>query len=315
MPTSAPPDVARDVTALNVALDASGIPAKSDDNLLIATWNLRGFGGISATWDSEPRTTPKRGWRAVALIAEIIRRFDVVAVQEVKRDTTALRFLVEQLGGSWRFITTDTSEGDAGNDERLTYLYDSTRVDPSGLVGEIVLPAVAGSPVDQFARAPYAASFARKDVEFILTTVHILWGDVPQDRIPELVAFADWMRGWADRANDWNGNLLVLGDFNVDRDDSPLARALFGTGLSGPPQLNAVPRTIFADDKNKNFYDQIAWFWEIGADDLHQYLRGMKFTDAAGYIDFVPHVFAGLSKTKLSWRISDHYPLWVEFRV
>ncbi|WP_181038655.1 hypothetical protein [Arthrobacter sp. ZGTC131] len=33
----------------------------------------------------------------------------------------------------------------------------------------------------------------------------------------------------------------------------------------------------------------------------------------AGSFDFIPHVFRGLSRNELSWRISDHYPLWCEF--
>jgi hypothetical protein len=37
-----------------------------------------------------------------------------------------------------------------------------------------------------------------------------------------------------------------------------------------------------------------------------EYLRGGNF-------DFTPFVYHGLSKTSLSWRIPDHYPLWVEF--
>ena len=36
---------------------------------------------------------------------------------------------------------------------------------------------------------------------------------------------------------------------------------------------------------------------------------------SAGSVDFVPHVFAGLTKNELSWRISDHFPLWVEFHL
>jgi hypothetical protein len=31
--------------------------------------------------------------------------------------------------------------------------------------------------------------------------------------------------------------------------------------------------------------------------------------------DFVPLLQGGLTKTQLSWKISDHYPLWVEFSV
>jgi hypothetical protein len=36
---------------------------------------------------------------------------------------------------------------------------------------------------------------------------------------------------------------------------------------------------------------------------------------AAGHFDFVPHLLGELEKTALSWKISDHYPLWTEFSV
>jgi hypothetical protein len=95
--SSAPPaKVVKELAALRASLNE--IPIKSAGNVLIATWNLRAFGGLSETWDAEPATSPKRGWRAVALITEIVARFDVVALQEVKRETTALRFLLELLG-------------------------------------------------------------------------------------------------------------------------------------------------------------------------------------------------------------------------
>ncbi|WP_242504139.1 hypothetical protein [Promicromonospora panici] len=64
---------------------------------------------------------------------------------------------------------------------------------PPASWAEIVLPAEASSDVDQFARTPYAAGFVREATEFILTTVHVLWGKSPADRIGELTAFAEWM--------------------------------------------------------------------------------------------------------------------------
>ncbi|MHA7289528.1 hypothetical protein ACX80V_07780 [Arthrobacter sp. MDT3-24] len=35
--------------------------------------------------------------------------------------------------------------------------------------------------------------------------------------------------------------------------------------------------------------------------------------DHNGSFDFIPHAFRGLSRSEVSWRISDHYPLWCEF--
>jgi exonuclease III len=308
-----PASVAAEVTALSAAVGGI-IPTKQPKNLLIGSWNLRAFGDVTPKWSAAASDTPKRDWRAVALIAAILSRFDVVAVQEVRRDTRALRFLLEQLGPNWRVITSDVTEGHEGNDERLSFIYDADRVQASGLVGEIVLPTVS-DPERQFARTPYAASFSREGVEFILTSVHIIWGKNVAERIPELTKFARWMRDWADRPTDWNQNLLVLGDFNIDRMGSDLYKALFSTGLFPPSQLNDVPRTIFSNDKNKNFYDQIAWFSDFESPTMADMLTGLRYSGVAGSFDFLPFVFAGKTKTEVSWRISDHYPLWIEFRL
>jgi hypothetical protein len=51
----------------------------------------------------------------VACLAEVISRFDVVALQEARRSTEALRFLLERLGPAWRVIASDVTEGSAGN--------------------------------------------------------------------------------------------------------------------------------------------------------------------------------------------------------
>jgi hypothetical protein len=129
-------------------------------------------------------------------------------------------------------IISGATEGAAGNGERLAFLCDSTRVQPSGLVGEIVLPPIGEDPQRQFARTPYTASFSRAGVEFTLAaSVHILWGKNPTERLPEITAFAQWMHDWAVRPNDWNSNLIVLGDFNLDRIGGPLYEAFISTGL------------------------------------------------------------------------------------
>lgn len=108
-----PKSVDSDVANLRAAVGAA-VPGKNADNLLVATWNLRAFGGLSATWNAGKDDSPKRDWHSVALVAEIIRHFDVIAVQEVRRETTALRFLLDCLGESWHVIVSDVTEGDAG---------------------------------------------------------------------------------------------------------------------------------------------------------------------------------------------------------
>ena len=75
--------------ALKFELDKS-VPAKTvDPTLLLATWNIREFGGTkSGGREDEP----------LFYIAEIISRFDIVAVQEVRDDLDALDKLMEILG-------------------------------------------------------------------------------------------------------------------------------------------------------------------------------------------------------------------------
>jgi hypothetical protein len=75
-----------------------------------------------------PRDSPKRDWHAVACIAEVASRFDVIALQESRRSTKALRFLLQTLGTTWKVIASDVTEGSAGNGERLAFLYNADRV-------------------------------------------------------------------------------------------------------------------------------------------------------------------------------------------
>ena len=138
-------------------------------------------GGSRRKWAPGPSDSPKRCLADIAAIAAIAERFDVLAIQETTRILDGLRLLVEALGPDWRFIVSDATEGQAGNDERLAFVYDTRRISASGLVGEIVvspeqLGVVGGGLAKQFARTPYVVSFASSAAAFSLTTVHILWG-------------------------------------------------------------------------------------------------------------------------------------------
>lgn len=108
-PGPMPTEVLEELVRVRAALDET-VPAKwVDRNLLIATWNLRAFGDLTLSWQAGPRETPKRDLRALNVIAEIVSRFDVIAIQEVKGNIRALRHLLKALGRSWGFILTDVT--------------------------------------------------------------------------------------------------------------------------------------------------------------------------------------------------------------
>ncbi|RTR01069.1 hypothetical protein [Halomonas nitroreducens] len=93
-----PAFVVEDIVRLRRRLAAARMPPRcTDDNFIVGTWNIRDFGGLFDDW-TETSGSPKCNLRGLAIIAEVVRHFDVVALQEVKRQTTALRVLQD---ASW----------------------------------------------------------------------------------------------------------------------------------------------------------------------------------------------------------------------
>ena len=316
---SAPSAVRAEMAQLSASLD-SVVPRKRHfgRNLLVATWNLKNFGSLTEKWIAGDGDSPKRDYRGLWAVAEIVSRFDIVALQEVCGNLRALRTLMKTLGPRWRFLMTDVTRGARGSGERMAFLFDSSRAELSGLAGELVLSPESLAEVgpdalqQQFARTPYSVSFQAGDATLILTTLHVLYGSAAAERIPELKAIARLLADWAKEVNRWHHNLVALGDFNIDRHGDPLWQAFTSTGLTVPAALNAVPRSIFADPGEPTlakFYDQIGWFTQGSARLLELEMR------SAGGFDFVPHLYrdVGLSRAEMQYRISDHYPLWIEF--
>ncbi|MDQ1375805.1 MAG: hypothetical protein QOJ09_3143, partial [Actinomycetota bacterium] len=222
-----------------------------------------------------------------------------------------------RLGDDWSFIVTDVGDGGPANGERLAFVHQRSRVKSSGLAGELVFPQEWFGDVDhgkltqQFARTPYAVSFAAGEQAFTLVTLHVLFGKTADDRTPELSAIAHWLGERAHKGGDFNNNMLALGDFNIDRDQDANWKAFTddGKGLTTPDELKLKSRTIFDDEKKESsFFDQIAWFTRKGKEQLT-----LRYTGQAGRFKWTDYWLKDMDKTPKSWHLSDHYPLWCEF--
>lgn len=319
---------------LRAQLDAEMAGRTLDKTLRLATWNIREF--------DSPAYGPRVS-DAYYFIAEIMSRFDLVAVQEVRRDLGALRTLMKHLGWQWRYLVTDTTEGDPGNDERLAFLYDTRKVRFTGLAGELVMPDLREPDgtvvkVDQLVRTPFTAGFQASWVELQLATVHILYGDsAPNDpaRIAEIGALARFL---ADRSRDPDSaspNLVLLGDFNIfDRTDATMT-ALTDAGWTVPAPIRGLPAgSNVARDK---FYDQIAVlpvanrFQPAGPAGVFDFYKSVFRTeDREAYVADMgaayrknskgqPRTEAGKAKYyKTYWRtfqMSDHLPMWIDVKI
>jgi len=312
------------------------LPSRAPGTLLLGTWNLREFD--SESW----------GYRlpeSYAYIAEIMDRFDLVAVQEVRSDLRALERLVDQLGRHWAYLVSDVTEGSAGNRERLAFLYDTTKVRFLGIAGELVLPPVSKGgalvPATQVARTPLMATFQVGWTKFVLATVHIIYGDdsaEPAARVQEIRDVARFLKARTEDTVEPIRNLILLGDFNIFTAGDATMRALTEDGgFTVPDAIQALSGTNVARDKK---YDQIAFrsagghFEATGRAGTFDYYEHL-FSDAGvyrGYIDAYiaerraagetsPTSPAGDAAARRQfnlWRtyqMSDHLPLWAEFRV
>lgn len=309
-----PEHVRKELEQLNQILDKELPFKKLDHNILIGTWNIRAFGGLTEKWVADEDDTPKRDLQSLINIAAIISRFDIVAIQELKGNLKAFRHMLKVLGNHWSFILTDVSGGAEGNEERLCFLFDTRKVKLSGLACELVVPNEQVEKVEkgafsrQFARTPYAVGFKVEDKTFILVTLHIIYGKKASNRTDELKAIAVWLKNWATNVNAFDQSLIVLGDFNIDRRGDERYQAFVSTGLKVPPDLQKLRRTVF--DKNTNYYTQIAWF------ENHNHIPQLSIKYLQGGVfNFGPHLLLDreLTPFQLSWRISDHLPLWAEF--
>jgi endonuclease/exonuclease/phosphatase family metal-dependent hydrolase len=284
------------------------IPAKAADRLLVATWNIANL-GVQDRLASDYQ-----------LMAEVISWFDLVAVQEVNDNLRGIQAIHAELPGSYRLRFSDAS----GNQERQAFLYDSNKVTELEEVGRLSIPpsqlariALPGTntPFPGFDRGPYLGSFESGQFRFMLVNVHLFFGSEDpldlQRRQLETYAVAWWAnRRFGDR-NTYVQDTIPLGDFNLPKAEKgdPIYDALTRRGLEVPKHTSQIAAGIASD----NQFDQIAFF----PGDTKK-----RFTGQMNVFDFDGALFADLYEQRpgkqfrayTRYHISDHRPLWAEFR-
>lgn len=307
-----PEEVRATLLRLRGALDAA-VPAKLlDRNLLIATWRWPMVMRTSDRWVDDTHGTI-RDQRAVHLLAEVARRFDVLAVQGLMADAPAFRAVADVLGPDWAYLMTGLSR-ETTYHERTAVLFDTRKVLPHGLVGQIVVPRSGKrtSPEDdllsdQFFRPPFFAGFRCLGSTFTLVNQHIVFGSMPE-RVREIQALAVWLREMRSGAY-WERNLVLLGQLQLMRPGTPTHRAFTAAGLRVPPDLEAAPTYVNSVGHPVSQASSIAWaVTGDGEPDLSfPYRRGGVFNhcDAAVLGDLAAEVDY----------LSQHLTMWTEFAV
>ena len=261
---------------------------KRNSSLLLATWNIRDF-------DSNKFGFGPRLEESFYYIAEIISCFDLVAVQEVNRNLSALEKALRILGREWDYIVTDATEGPGGNEERMAFVFNTEKVWFRKIAGEVVLPDGQlivsrkkmkkkdgeGDPSmdeaeeaeragfkevrQQFARTPFLVAFQSNWFKFNLCTVHIYYGkDTGEElkrRISEIKALVSFFAKRQDRESRDEEKSGRLPENYILLGDFNVVSPEHETMKAMKSEGFKVPDAIDGRnvrDENDHFYDQIA---------------------------------------------------------
>lgn len=249
----------------------------AQDSLRILSWNIQNFGKSK---DAEE----------IAFIAQIVRKFDLVTIQEVSVSafgSQAVAHLADELnrtGASWDYRISDPTTGDGA--ERYAWLWKKHKVKP---LGNCML---AGYLADSLNREPYLCHFLAGRDTLLVGTFHA----VPTAKGPAReISFL-----YQIYKHHPKNNIMIMGDFNLS-EKNPAFLSLKEIGFE--PALRKQKTSLKTEPKNgeilANEYDNIF------------YLNRKVVKMSAGAIDFTPN-FPTLKEAR---EISDHLPIWMTIRL
>jgi len=245
--------------------------------LRLASWNVRIF------------STGSRDDAELALIADRLEPYDLVAIQELRDQEVVDRTLQLLADRGHRFQAVVSEPVGRGVKERYAFLYRPGKVQPLG--AERLYP----DPDDAFIREPVWVTFRAGEFDFTLVTIHSIFGDTKRERRAEALRLDDIYQ-LVQGADSDEQDVMILGDFNLPPDDSGFAEL---AALLTPLFTGEIRTTI----SDASLYDNI-WFDPA-------YVR--EWTGERGVDRFDETAF-GNDDEAASRAVSDHRPIWATFR-
>lgn len=286
------------------------IPPKTAGKLLLGSWNIANLGDAKQV----------RSDKDIRIISEILSWFDVVALQEVKENLEDFSKVMRSLPSSYDAVLTDQ----AGNAERMVFIYDTSSVARLELAGEVAIPPSAHRYIKLpttkqkftgFDRNPFVVAFETGGQAFTIANAHLYFGKdnthSRNRRALECYAMGRWADLRQKRGKAYSNNVVVIGDLNMPAaaPGDPIFDALTKRGLHIPRHQSRIGTTI-TDGKH---YDQLAF---LPGDAGQAFLRD-------GVFDFDGAIFPELwndpardeqdFEAFLRFHISDHRPIWAQF--
>ena len=274
----------------NVSVSAPGNQTLGGDMVRIASFNIQVFGEQKLS-NSD----------VVRVLADIVRHFDIVAVQEIRDEQQNLlpRFLqaINAPGLRYDYVI-GPRLGRTTSKEQYAYIFnaDTIEVDRRALF-------TVSDPDDLLHREPLVASFrcrrADPNLAFTFTLVNIHTDPTPQTLKEELTLLDDVFQSVRSHPRG-EDDVILLGDFNANYqqmgDLSHVPGLVFGVTTSGANKLLATNIT------GKAQYDNLVF----------DRAATQEFLGRSGVFDFLREYNLSQTQAKL---VSDHLPVWAEFSI
>ncbi|QDT38612.1 endonuclease/exonuclease/phosphatase family protein [Stratiformator vulcanicus] len=259
---------------------SGGAGGSNPDVIRIATFNIQVYGQSKA---GKPEV--------MRILADTIRRYDVVAIQEIRsKDPAPVHELVRLVNATGRSydVALGPRLGRTSSKEQYAFVYDTKTLE---LARKTVYTLTDRR--DWLHREPYVARFRvrREDpaegFTFSLVNIHT----DPDEVDLEVDALDDVLNAvWNDGSGE--DDVILLGDLNAAPDK-------FGE-LGRVPGLYWVISSEATNTRRTKLYDNV----------LFDRQRTPEFTGSAGVFDFQSEY--RLSRDK-ALDVSDHLPVWAEF--
>ncbi|MBD3581735.1 endonuclease/exonuclease/phosphatase family protein [Flavobacterium selenitireducens] len=227
----------------------------------------------------------------IEFIAQTLRNYDLVALQEIvagPEGPKALARLADALnrtGSKWEYVVSAPTQGDRQKRERYAFLWKSSRV---MLVGTPWLDQNFAAEVE---REPFLGTFRYENNELTIVNFHAITKKLQPER--EIKYFKFFPEKYIGH------NLVFTGDFNCPQTHSvfsPLKKSGFSAVFSN---TKTTLKTACVDGNcTASEFDNFFYF----ANRMSVENKGA----AAFYSTF--------QSLKEARKISDHLPIWVEFR-
>lgn len=226
------------------------------------------------------------------VISKIIKRYDVVAIQEVRsKEQNVIPTLLSYVNDANTNYDYTISQrlGRTGSKEQYAFVYNTKTAD---LISESSY--VVADPDDVFEREPFVASFRSRNFDFTIINNHI----DPDVVDAELNQLAIVVNNIYDSSTE--KDIIVLGDMNADGqyfDENNLALTFpLWIQLIG----NEEDTTVAASD---NTYDRMM---------TRDTTANVEYTGKSGVFRWDAEY--GVTDNSFVKKVSDHYPVYAEFR-